>query len=73
MWRTQAEIESRERMPDIRTDTNLYSKMFYNQRNMYLTGFTLFLSVVVARIHTVMLQVADREEELERIKRCVST
>jgi B-cell receptor-associated protein 31 len=40
MWRTQAEIESRERMPDIRTDTNLYSKMFYNQRNMYLTGLT---------------------------------
>ncbi|RKP06876.1 B-cell receptor-associated 31-like protein [Thamnocephalis sphaerospora] len=69
MWRTQADIETRERLPDIRTDTNLHSKMFYNQRNMYLTGFTLFLSIVVARLHIIMVQMATREEEFERVKR----
>ncbi|KAF8753378.1 endoplasmic reticulum protein [Rhizoctonia solani] len=29
---------------DVRTETNYAAKKFYTQRNMYLTGFTLFLS-----------------------------
>ena len=30
---------------DVRTDAQLNLKMFYAQRNMYLTGFTLFLAM----------------------------
>jgi hypothetical protein len=30
---------------DIRTETNYAARKFYSQRNMYLTGFTLFLSL----------------------------
>ncbi|KAI8058289.1 B-cell receptor-associated protein 31-like-domain-containing protein [Syncephalis plumigaleata] len=69
MWRTQADLEKRDSLPDARTDTNLHLKMFYNQRNMYLTGFTLFLSLVVARLHTIMVKMTEREEEFDRIKR----
>ncbi|RKP24331.1 B-cell receptor-associated protein 31-like-domain-containing protein [Syncephalis pseudoplumigaleata] len=72
MWRTQADLDKRDTMPDARTDANLHLKMFYNQRNMYLTGFTLFLSLIVARLHTIMVKMTEREEEFERIKRSVS-
>ncbi len=30
---------------DVRTETNYAARKFYSQRNMYLTGFTLFLSL----------------------------
>ncbi|KAI9595199.1 B-cell receptor-associated protein 31-like-domain-containing protein [Syncephalis fuscata] len=69
MWRTQSDLERRDTMPDSRTDTNLHLKMFYNQRNMYLTGFTLFLSLIVARVHTIMVKMVEREEEFDRVKR----
>lgn len=30
---------------DVRAETNYAARKFYSQRNMYLTGFTLFLSL----------------------------
>lgn len=32
-------------MRDTRTESNWHAKKFYAQRNTYLTGFTLFLSL----------------------------
>ena len=32
---------------DYRSETNYHAKKFYSQRNVYLTGFTLFLSLCV--------------------------
>ena len=32
---------------DAHSDTQRHAKMFYSQRNMYLTGFTLFLALYV--------------------------
>ncbi|KAI7862332.1 B-cell receptor-associated protein 31-like-domain-containing protein [Spinellus fusiger] len=49
-------------------EAELKAKTFYAQRNMYLTGFTLFLSVILERTSTLVVQVLQREEELERVK-----
>ena len=47
---------------------NLYIKMFYSQRNLYLTGFCLFLSgVIIKFIH--LLHKADKLQKELLIKR----
>ena len=32
---------------DVRSESNFAARKFYSQRNVYLTGFTLFLSLLV--------------------------
>ncbi|WFC94226.1 Endoplasmic reticulum transmembrane protein 3 [Malassezia brasiliensis] len=49
---------------DYRSETNYHAKKFYAQRNVYLTGFTLFLSLILARTHSLVLDLINAQEEL---------
>lgn len=44
------------------------ARKFYSQRNMYLCGFTLFLSLILNRTYTMILDVLRLEEENKRFK-----
>lgn len=44
------------------------ARKFYSQRNMYLCGFTLFLSLILNRTYTMILDVLRLEEENGRLK-----
>lgn len=44
------------------------ARKFYSQRNMYLCGFTLFLSLILNRTYTMILDVLRLEEENRRMK-----
>ena len=41
------------------------ARKFYSQRNMYLTGFTLFLSLILNRTYTMILDVLRLEEKVK--------
>jgi len=40
------------------------ARKFYSQRNMYLTGFTLFLSLILNRTYGMILDVLRLEEKV---------
>lgn len=42
------------------------ARKFYSQRNMYLCGFTLFLSLILNRTYTMILEVLRLEERVNR-------
>lgn len=42
------------------------ARKFYSQRNMYLCGFTLFLSLILNRTYTMILDVLRLEEKVKR-------
>ncbi len=42
------------------------ARKFYSQRNMYLCGFTLFLSLILNRTYTIILEVMRLEEKLKK-------
>ncbi|KAK3111748.1 Endoplasmic reticulum transmembrane protein 3 [Teratosphaeriaceae sp. CCFEE 6253] len=44
------------------------ARKFYSQRNMYLCGFTLFLSLILNRTYTMILDVLRLEEEVARMR-----
>lgn len=44
------------------------ARKFYSQRNMYLCGFTLFLSLILNRTYGMILDVLRLEEENRRMK-----
>jgi len=44
------------------------ARKFYSQRNMYLCGFTLFLSLILNRTYVMILEVLRLEEELKLAK-----
>lgn len=44
------------------------ARKFYSQRNMYLCGFTLFLSLILNRTYTMILDVLRLEDELSQLK-----
>ncbi|KAF5116665.1 hypothetical protein DV454_001518 [Geotrichum candidum] len=43
----------------------LQARRFYAQRNMYLCGFTLFLSLILLRTATLVFELADAREALK--------
>jgi hypothetical protein len=43
------------------------ARKFYSQRNMYLCGFTLFLSLILNRTYVMILDQLRLEEEIKRI------
>ncbi|KAF7726133.1 hypothetical protein EC973_009025 [Apophysomyces ossiformis] len=66
------EIEAQEEQAhhhDYSYETSLKVKKFYAQRNLYLTGFTLFLSLILERTSTLIIQVLKHEEALEHVKK----
>ncbi|KAF1943545.1 endoplasmic reticulum protein-like protein [Clathrospora elynae] len=44
------------------------ARKFYSQRNMYLCGFTLFLSLILNRTYVMILDVLRLEEELKTLR-----
>jgi B-cell receptor-associated protein 31 len=42
------------------------ARKFYSQRNMYLCGFTLFLSLILNRTYTMILDVLRLEEKVKQ-------
>ncbi|KZP33266.1 endoplasmic reticulum protein [Athelia psychrophila] len=55
-------------MQDVRTETNFAARKFYAQRNVYLTGFTLFLSLVLTRCFYIILDLIHVQEEYAKLK-----
>ncbi|EAU88016.1 endoplasmic reticulum protein [Coprinopsis cinerea okayama7 len=72
MFRVTADAESMKAGPqgavqDVRTD--IAARKFYSQRNTYLTGFTLFLSLVLTRTFYIMLDLIHTQEEFAKLKK----
>lgn len=44
------------------------ARKFYSQRNMYLCGFTLFLSLILNRTYIMILDVLRLEEKVKRLE-----
>ena len=44
------------------------ARKFYSQRNMYLCGFTLFLSLILNRTYMMILDVLRLEEEVKVLR-----
>lgn len=45
--------------------TEVQARKFYSQRNMYLCGFTLFLSLILNRTYMLILEVLRLEEKIK--------
>lgn len=44
------------------------ARKFYSQRNMYLCGFTLFLSLILNRTYTMILDVLRLEDKVKQLE-----
>ncbi|KAG0202033.1 hypothetical protein BGX28_005316 [Mortierella sp. GBA30] len=51
------------------SEANAAARRFYAQRNMYLTGFTLFLSLILNRTFFMILDLLKSEEKMEIVKK----
>jgi len=73
MWRTAAEAEAAKGggIHDVRSETNHAAKKFYSQRNVYLTGFTLFLSLVLTRVFAIILDLIETQTAYAALKQQV--
>jgi len=58
---------------DIRTETNIAARKFYAQRNVYLTGFCLFLSLILTRTFYIILDLIHTQEEYAKLKTSTAT
>lgn len=56
---TSRQIMGHERM-------EVQARKFYSQRNMYLCGFTLFLSLILNRTYIMILEVLRLEERVKQ-------
>ncbi|KAI8148496.1 B-cell receptor-associated protein 31-like-domain-containing protein [Fennellomyces sp. T-0311] len=54
---------------DYSFEASLKAKRFYAQRNLYLTGFTLFLSLILERTIALVIDMLEREEQLKHMKK----
>ncbi|KAG6868362.1 hypothetical protein C0993_004483 [Termitomyces sp. T159_Od127] len=54
---------------DVRTESNIAARKFYAQRNTYLTGFTLFLSLVLTRTFYIILDLIYTQEQYAKLKK----
>jgi len=72
MLRITAESEAAKQqqggVKDVRVETNFAARKFYAQRNTYLTGFCLFLSLVLARTISILGALVTAEEQLAALK-----
>lgn len=50
------------------TEAQLHVKMFYAQRNMYLTGFTLFLAMILGKFTCLSIKEIELEERIDELK-----
>ncbi|KIJ64271.1 hypothetical protein HYDPIDRAFT_112252 [Hydnomerulius pinastri MD-312] len=76
MFRVTAESEmakTGQGMPDVRAESNIAARKFYAQRNMYLTGFCLFLSLVLTRTFYIILDLIQTQEEYAKLKKATAS
>lgn len=70
VYRVQLELaESREQQGGAvlgHERMEVQARKFYSQRNMYLCGFTLFLSLILNRTYTMILDVLRLEEKVKK-------
>ncbi|ETW79792.1 hypothetical protein HETIRDRAFT_477404 [Heterobasidion irregulare TC 32-1] len=75
MFRVTAEVElakaGGQGAQDVRTETNFAARKFYAQRNTYLTGFCLFLSLVLTRTFYILQELIHSQEEYAKLKKAV--
>ncbi|TDL26916.1 B-cell receptor-associated 31-like protein [Rickenella mellea] len=57
---------------DVRSETNFAARKFYAQRNTYLTGFCLFLSLILTRTFYIVLDLIHTQDEYAKLKQQVS-
>ena len=55
--------ESKETIHTARNDSYTHAKMFYAQRNVYLTGSTIFLALILNRFYYMVLELLKNEEK----------
>ncbi|KAG9310869.1 B-cell receptor-associated protein 31-like-domain-containing protein [Chiua virens] len=75
MFRVTSELEfarADHTVHDVRTESNIAARKFYAQRNMYLTGFCLFLSLVLTRTFSIVLDLIQAQEEYAKLKKAAS-
>ncbi|KAI8074283.1 B-cell receptor-associated protein 31-like-domain-containing protein [Gilbertella persicaria] len=65
----QDQPEESHQYHDYSYETSLKARKFYAQRNLYLTGFTLFLSLILERTSTLLIQMLKHDEALEDAKK----
>jgi len=77
MFRVTAETELAKSgghgMQDVRTETNFAARKFYAQRNTYLTGFCLFLSLILTRTFYIILDLIHTQDEYAKLKQATSS
>ncbi|KAK9237651.1 B-cell receptor-associated protein 31-like-domain-containing protein [Lipomyces kononenkoae] len=49
--------------------TEIQARKFYSQRNMYLCGFTLFLSIILNRTYVLIVDLLATEDKLTTLKK----
>jgi B-cell receptor-associated protein 31 len=77
MFRINLEIEAAKSgghgMQDIRTETSHAARKFYAQRNVYLTGFCLFLSLVLTRTFYMIQELIHTQDEHAKLKKSTAS
>jgi len=72
MFRITAEVEtaksSGQGIHDVRAETSFAARKFYAQRNVYLTGFCLFLSLVLTRTFYIIQDLIHVQDEYAKLK-----
>ncbi|KAK4048395.1 Endoplasmic reticulum transmembrane protein 3 [Microbotryomycetes sp. JL201] len=53
---------------DLRAETDYRSRKFLSERNFYLHGFTLFLSLILSRTYSLVLDLIKAQEDLAILK-----
>ncbi|GFZ45038.1 hypothetical protein JCM24511_02764 [Saitozyma sp. JCM 24511] len=67
-----AAAKAKQDMADVRTETNYAARRFYAQRNLYLTGATLFLSLILARVFYIVLDFIHVQEDFSALQQKVA-
>lgn len=57
---------------DLRSETDWRSRKFLSERDMYMRGFTLFLSLILSRTFALILDLIKAQEDLSALKKQVA-
>ncbi|KAG7531244.1 hypothetical protein FFLO_04486 [Filobasidium floriforme] len=65
--REGSEAKEERGVQDVRVETNYRSRKFYAQRNLYLTGFTLVMALLLTRAFMITFDLVKTHEELNKL------
>lgn len=57
---------------DLRSETDWRSRKFLSERDMYMRGFTLFLSLILSRTFSLIMDLIKVQEDLSSLKKQVA-